>query len=405
MKKLICGLSLILISCILLYSHPQSVAGEAKTLQDLYNYLNSVEAELKAKQNDKALTEKKINEIKNNMIKIGLDIQDTEAAIAKLKEEITNLNNDITKKDNEIKKIMSYVQLTNGDNVYLEYIFGAQTLNDFVYRMSIAEQITSYNNRMIDEMNKAIDSKNNKTTEMNNKLITLEKKEKELVAEQKQLGSKMNLIDEDMMDINEEIRIAKKTIKNYESLGCKPTDLLANCSQIPPDSDFLRPLVSGKITSGYGLRFHPTEHVYKWHYAYDIGGNPTGTPVYAAAAGRVVAVSYVSKPNVAGSSCGGNMVVLQHYVDGKFYATRYLHLHSINVSVNQTVTSNTVIGTVGGGEAYDRCTTGPHLDFSVAKGIYAQDFYSFKAPYTIEPNTLINFPAYGVYFSSRYQRY
>ncbi len=405
MKKLIFGLSLILMIGVLLYSHPQTVVGEAKTLQDLYNSLNAIEAQLKAKQNDKTLTADRINKIKNDMVKTGLDIQSTQNDINTLKEEITNLNNDIVKKNNEIKKIMNYVQLTNGENVYLEYIFGAENLTDFVYRMSISEQITEYNDNLIKEMNKAIEDKNNKTKEMNDKLVTLQKKQKELVSQQAELGTKMNVIDENIFDITEDVNQAKKTIKNYENLGCKPNELLATCSRIPPDSNFLRPLVYGRISSSYGIRQDPFSGEYVWHYALDLGGNSMGTPVYATASGLVVSVVRPNNPNVAGSTCGGNMVVVQHYINGKYYASRYVHLHTIAVSVNQQVNANTVIGTVGGGESYDRCSTGPHLHFDIGNGIYAQDFYSFRAPYTIDPTTLMNFPPFGVYFTSRYQRY
>lgn len=405
MKKLIFGIMLILTCSILLYSHPTTVLGEAETLQDLYNYLNQIEAELKAKENDKELTNDKIQEIKNNMINVGLDIQETEATIDTLESEIEALNIDIAKKDAEIKKIMSYIQLTSGKNVYLEYIFGAQNLTDFIYRISISEQVTEYNDNLIKQMNRTIEEKNQKTKDMNDKLVTLEKQQQNLISEQNKLGSKMNVLDENIFDIQEEIKEAKKTIKNYEALGCKVTDLLATCSKIPPDSDFLRPVIAGRITSGYGIRKDPFSGQYVWHYALDIGGNNMGTAVYATAAGRVVSIVRPSRPNVANSSCGGNMVVIQHYVNGKYYASRYVHLHTVSVSINQQVNANTVIGTVGGGELYDRCSTGPHLHFDIGKGIYAQDFYSFRAPYTIDPRSLMNFPGVGVTFNSRYQKY
>ena len=64
-----------------------------------------------------------------------------------------------------------------------------------------------------------------------------------------------------------------------------------------------------------------------------------------------------------------------------------------------------IIGAVGGGETYDRCSTGAHLDFSIAQGIYGKDFYLFRQPSTINPFTLVNLPNEGIYFTSRYLRY
>lgn len=57
---------------------------------------------------------------------------------------------------------MVYNQVSQGENIYLEYIFAAETYSDMVYRYMIAEQISNYNNTMIEEMNKEIEELNKK---------------------------------------------------------------------------------------------------------------------------------------------------------------------------------------------------------------------------------------------------
>ena len=135
------------------------------------------------------------------------------------------------------------------------------------------------------------------------------------------------------------------------------------------------------------MRIHPTKGTYKMHNGLDIGGNSTGTKVYASASGRVNKI-------VKKSSCGGNMVYIQHNVDGTKYRTVYMHLHDMYVKLNDIVTTSTVIGTVGGGESYDLCTTGPHLHFGVMKGWTGSSYY--------DPRNYIYFPAKGTKFTSRY---
>jgi murein DD-endopeptidase MepM/ murein hydrolase activator NlpD len=101
--------------------------------------------------------------------------------------------------------------------------------------------------------------------------------------------------------------------------------------------------VSGPVTSPFGWRWG------RMHEGIDIGAG-YGTPIHAAAAGRVI-------------YCGweegyGNLTVIDH---GGGIATAYGHQSSIAVSCGQDVSQGQTIGYVG-------CTghcTGPHLHFEV----------------------------------------
>lgn len=42
--------------------------------------------------------------------------------------------------------------MSQGENVYLDYVFGSDSVTDMVYRLSIVEQITEYNNKMVKEL-------------------------------------------------------------------------------------------------------------------------------------------------------------------------------------------------------------------------------------------------------------
>ena len=124
-----------------------------------------------------------------------------------------------------------------------------------------------------------------------------------------------------------------------------------------------------------------------------------GTPVYAIANGYVAKIS----PR---SSCGGNMIYIVHNVNGRTYTSGYFHLASINVSVGQVVTHNTVIGYSGGVpsiETWDRCSTGAHLHLQLGTGAFMTDYiyYSGYVARKFDPRQIINFPAMGSYFSGR----
>ena len=402
MKKYI---FLTLIPVILMSIIPSSKATSSKTLQELIDELNAKELQLKEISDEKNLTQEKLNEITSSIINVGLEINEVENKMIELNNKIEDNKIEIKKKEKQIKKLINLMQKNNGENIYLELLFGSNDLKDFIYRKQIIEQITAYNDKLVDDLNKMIEDSKELKIKLDDEKEALNEKNIELKKQQDELGLKVTMLDEDSRDVLEDLADAKKTINNYKKMGCLPTDSLESCSQIPTDSDFLRPLTQGVITSGYGTRENPISGGYQFHAAVDIGGNPTGTSVYATASGRVVLTSYVKNPDVPNSSCGGNFVVIQHKIGNTYYASRYMHLSKIYVTENQTVTSNDIIGAVGGGETYDRCSTGAHLDFSIAQGIYGKDFYLFRQPSTINPFTLVNLPNEGIYFTSRYLRY
>ena len=402
MKKYI---FLTLIPVILMSIIPSSKATSSKTLQELIDELNAKELQLKEISDEKNLTQEKLNEITSSIINVGLEINEVENKMIELNNKIEDNKIEIKEKEKQIKKLINLMQKNNGENIYLELLFGSNDLKDFIYRKQIIEQITTYNDKLVDDLNKMIEDSKELKIKLDDEKEALNEKNIELKKQQDELGLKVTMLDEDSRDVLEDLADAKKTINNYKKMGCLPTDSLESCSQIPTDSDFLRPLTQGVITSGYGTRENPVSGGYQFHAAVDIGGNPTGTSVYATASGRVVLTSYVKNPDVPNSSCGGNFVVIQHKIGNTYYASRYMHLSKIYVTENQMVTANDIIGAVGGGETYDRCSTGAHLDFSIAQGIYGKDFYLFRQPATINPFTLVNLPNEGIYFTSRYLRY
>ena len=88
------------------------------------------------------------------------------------------------------------------------------------------------------------------------------------------------------------------------------------------------------------------------------------------------------------------MVYIEHTLKGKNYRTVYMHLHSIKVKVDDIVSVYTVIGTVGGGESYDNCSTGPHLHLSVMKGWTGSTYY--------DPMNYFDLPKLGGKFTTRW---
>jgi len=107
--------------------------------------------------------------------------------------------------------------------------------------------------------------------------------------------------------------------------------------------------VRGQITGGFGLRMDPLNGEDSVHRGIDISA-PSGTEVQATGDGVVL---------WAGFEAGyGNEILVDH---GGGVITKYGHLHTIDVVVQQEVTKGQIIGTVG----MTGRSTGPHLHYEV----------------------------------------
>lgn len=144
----------------------------------------------------------------------------------------------------------------------------------------------------------------------------------------------------------------------FEAAGTVGISLDEILEMAPNADGYITPIVmdgTARITSPFGMRIHPISGDLKMHNGIDVAA-PTGTRVYAVAAGRVTLASY------AGSA--GNAVVIDH---GNGVVTKYFHLSAFNVKVGDIVNQGSVIGLVGntGG------STGSHLHFElIINGVY-----------------------------------
>ncbi len=354
--------------------------------KDLAKYNNS--------KNKQAEAKSKINSLQGDIGNVGNNIAKYQKDIENSKAKIEELNKEIEEKKKEIDNLLSFMQISEGDNVYLEYIFEATSFTDFIYRSAIVEQLTKYNDELIDDMYKKIEE----NKQLQKKLAKqIEDSEKEMDKLNNLLNSanvSLNQLVDEHVDIEEDMDASKKQYeyfkKEFKNNGCSEDTDINVCLKVPSSTGFIRPLVKATVTSEFGMRYHPTRHIWTLHSGIDLGV-PIGTNVYPAANGVVTKIARVKNPNKAGSSCGGNKIYVKHLVNGKEFVTVYMHVHTIKVNLGDYVTVNTVIAGSGGGESYDYCTTGPHLHFSIMKG------KSY-----LQPRNYVSFPAKGKRFTSRY---
>lgn len=369
---------------------------QAKSLKEVKDELARDEAnrnELIQKQKN---VQSNISKAKNDIKDLEKDIENYENEIDDLLKKIDELEENIKDKQKEIDNLLSFLQVADNNNVYLEYIFEAKTFTDFIYRSAIVEELTKYNDELIDNMYKMIEEDKKLQNDLKDKIAASEKSISNLEGKLSSYNVSLKDLENAHTDIDDTIADRKRTLNYYESVykenGCKETIDIDQCLTSSSSNGLVRPLVKGSISSEWGYRKCPI-HGRELHSGIDIAVS-LNTPVYAAASGTVVGITKKS-------SCGGNIVTIRHNIKGKIYRTRYMHLASINVSMGQDVTVLTVIGKSGGGGytlkkngGWDKCSTGAHLHFMVLPGSTGST--------TVNPRSMVSFPSKGRSFSSRW---
>ena len=141
---------------------------KAKTISDMKKELTAKEEEYKKAKEAKALTEQERTEIQEKIKVNEQKIVELLKENEKLTDEIAELNISIEAKYKEIKKIINTNQVMSGESSYLEYIFGASTFTDFIYRASVAEQLSKYNKSLTDQMEADVKAREEKQKEIAN---------------------------------------------------------------------------------------------------------------------------------------------------------------------------------------------------------------------------------------------
>ena len=347
MKKLS---SVILIALLAVFLIP--INTEAKTLSDLRKEVEEANADLENKNNQIAANNAEVAEIKKKIADIESQISEIESETGVLEQEIEESNNEIAEKSEQSKSLFQYLQVSEGENAYLEYIFGATDVTDMVYRMAIVEQLTEYNDKIMNELSQLVEENEQRKEELATKNKELEKLTDDLEAEQAKINAETAQIKDAMPSVEQQKKEDQKQIEYYESIGCGENENLNSCqirhdrvvassggsssgggagNVMPPSaSGFYRPMVSGYVTQNW---------MNAGHLGIDLSNTNKTIEIYPIATGVVFAKYY--------DDYGALVLKIRHYVNGSYIYSTYAHLSAWYVNVGDIVTPDTVIGRMG----------------------------------------------------------
>ncbi len=346
---------------------------KAETLKDYQDKLNAYINEVNSAKDAINKNQQEIKKIEQQIETIKSEMKALTLEIEKMKEEVAKYNEEIRQKSWETKELLQYLQIANGENIYLEYALQADTMSDFIYRMAVVEQLTDYNAKMVKELEGLIQANIKREEEIHVREGELTAKQNDLNSKMKSIGQENIALSESAVSSEQQVKIYQDIVNRYINAGCKPNDVIGvDCAKNVSAAGFRIPISFGYVTSEYEWRWGTL------HQGIDMSnGNPYNTRIYPIADG-VVSAKYTDY-------YGALVVAVEHYYNGKYYTSLYAHLSSYapNIYVGRVVTTDDYLGYMGD----TGWATGPHLHLEVA------DCRLYNA-YDPNCNTWNNYAAY-----------
>jgi peptidoglycan hydrolase CwlO-like protein len=326
-----------------------------------------------------------INDTSNKISEKNFHIDNTKKDIGVLKVEIKELEERIAKRNELLKDRARNFQETGGAISYIDVLMGAQSFSDFIDRFSAVATIMEADQDILRKHTEDKELLEKKKVEVETKLANLVKMRKELEtlkaslnakkAEQNKLLAKLEVQEEEIHEhklaaeeqasilasqesaIKKAIQMEQKRIAEEEERRRREAEAAKNkgnngggSQSTPPVSDgsFTKP-AQGTFTSGFGHRWG------RFHYGVDIA-NRSDVPIVAAASGVVIQSYY--------SSSYGNVIFIAHSINGQIFTSVYAHMSSRHVGEGAVVSKGQQIGIMGNtGDSQ-----GQHLHFELHRG-------------------------------------
>ena len=387
MKKFRVWIGLLLCATIVMTSSIPAEAVTSATIKEMENQINNAEKEMKDLKNSLSDVKSLVSKLENEKSDLKNYVTQLDSTLAAIEERIQNLLSQITQKEEEIKvtqellaqaKVVEESQYESmkerikcnyeqGEYHFLERIFSAKSFMELLNRITYEEAMAKYDREKLDEF-----IANREYIELCEQQLQVEKeyldtvkvcveneqaavealivtKKQEIEKYESNISTQEKAIKEYEAEIAEQNEIIKQLEKAVEEEKKK---LLQNNAPIYDGGTFAFPLESyTRISDDYGYRIHPILNVKQFHNGVDFAA-PSGTTIYAAYDGKVVAATY--------SATMGNYIMIDHG-DGLY--TIYMHASKLYVSKDAIVTKGQKIAAVG----TTGRSTGNHLHFSVRK--------------------------------------
>ncbi len=364
LRRKVVSLLLIFILCL-----GTASAAEASEISETEKKAEELEKQKKAAEGEKESLEKQLNDILTEMDETKAKIEAKEIEVREKEEELVQAKIDENDQYESMKKRIKYMY-ENGNSQFIEILCESKSIGEFLNNAEYITTISEYDRDMLTEFQQIVKAVAEQEEMLKAEYDELETLQDSLIAKQDELNELVASKEEELKKISADLGATKERLEQLKAAAAEAARKKeeqerlakaqaqanansgggAGASVVSGNGMFTHPCPGySRVSSEFGWREAPIAGAGNNHKGMDLAA-PTGTPIYAAAAGTVTTARY--------SNSAGNWVVINH---GNGLQTYYMHASALYVSEGQSVSKGQNIAAVGStGQS-----TGPHLHFQV----------------------------------------
>ena len=363
MRKILC---IVLAFIVCSFSMIQFVQAEEITdlqtkQKELQNQINDVNEELGGVQQEISENLEQVQKLDEKILNSQTELEKLNTKITKLQDSINNVESrlkEAEEKYNRQQKLLDeriVDMYETEDTKYLDVILKSKNLSDFLSSYFLITELTNYDKELLENMKTQKDEieKEKKQLENNRQQLAIIKENQTKTA---RIVENTKIVRENFIaKLSDKEKELQAKIDEYNEKYSEVNAEILSMAMEGIDTQYIGGELAWpvpgytRVSSKYGMRYHPILHINKLHTGVDISA-PLGANFIAANDG------IVTKADI--NTAYGKMVVIDH---GGGISTLYAHGSEILVQVGQIVKRGEAILKVGS-TGY---STGPHAHFEV----------------------------------------
>lgn len=302
-----------------------------------------------------------INDLDLEMDRLEKDMESANIQLQVLDDQLAEIDAQLTEAQGQLDERTYLMQnnlvniYVNGDISFLDVLFESEDFSSFLINYDYYQLIMDQHSVLLAEIKEyktLIEEQKALKEQRFNDLVELKQIKNNSITK---LAGLQDQKAERLVAMDEDKAAAEKSYKEMEEASNEVASQIRQILAAAGDQGefngiFKWPLPGHtKITSEYGMRYHPILKKNKLHTGVDIGA-PNGTKITAAEAGTVIFSGW--------NTAYGKMVIINH---GGNVSSLYAHMSEITMQNGQAVAQGDKVGEVGS-TGY---STGNHLHFEV----------------------------------------